>query len=209
MHARIYIRVSTDKQSTKRQEEQLTANAKAAGIDGFTIYREKASGARADRPELQRMISDLQPGEIVIAEKIDRISRLPLEQAKQLIKSIQEAGAKFVVPGIVDLSSVIEQTDNDLASAVLKATQQMLLDIALQMARDDYETRRERQKQGIAIAKRERKYTGRKVTKEGEKVHKLIIELRTKNMSIADTAKLCGCGTTLVKNVWKAHKAAA
>ncbi|WP_049772886.1 recombinase family protein [Nitrosococcus watsonii] len=39
------------------------------------IYREKASGARADRPELQRMISDLQPGELVVSERIDRISR--------------------------------------------------------------------------------------------------------------------------------------
>ena len=34
------------------------------------IYREKASGARADRPELLRMIGELQPGEVVIAEKI-------------------------------------------------------------------------------------------------------------------------------------------
>ena len=39
------------------------------------VYREKASGARADRPELLRMIADLQPGEVVVAEKIDRISR--------------------------------------------------------------------------------------------------------------------------------------
>ena len=30
------------------------------------VYREKASGARADRPELLRMIEDLQPGEVVI-----------------------------------------------------------------------------------------------------------------------------------------------
>jgi len=37
------------------------------------VYREKASGARADRPELLRMIADLQSGEVVIAEKIHRI----------------------------------------------------------------------------------------------------------------------------------------
>ncbi|GHM57630.1 hypothetical protein ECZU51_63000 [Escherichia coli] len=43
----------------------------------------KASGARADRPELLRMIGDLQPGEVVIAEKIDRISRLPLPEAER------------------------------------------------------------------------------------------------------------------------------
>ena len=38
------------------------------------IYREKASGARADRPELLRMIDELQPGEVVVAERIDRIN---------------------------------------------------------------------------------------------------------------------------------------
>lgn len=37
--------------------------------------------ARADRPELLRMIADLQPGEVVIAEKVDRISRLPRPSA--------------------------------------------------------------------------------------------------------------------------------
>ncbi len=77
MVARVYLRVSTDAQDLERQEAITTA-AKAAGYYVAGIYREKASGARADRPELLRMIGDLQPGEVVIAEKIDRISRLPL-----------------------------------------------------------------------------------------------------------------------------------
>jgi DNA invertase Pin-like site-specific DNA recombinase len=68
------------------------------------VYREKASGARADRPELLRMIGDLQPGEVVIAEKIDRISRLPLAEAERLVKAIQSKGARLAVPGVVDLS---------------------------------------------------------------------------------------------------------
>ena len=54
----------------------------------------KASGARADRPELLRMIGDPQPGEVVIAEKIDRISRLPLPEAERLVASIQAKGAR-------------------------------------------------------------------------------------------------------------------
>ena len=71
MVARVYLRVSTDAQDLERQEAITTA-AKAAGYYVAGIYREKASGARADRPELLRMIGDLQPGEVVIAEKIDR-----------------------------------------------------------------------------------------------------------------------------------------
>ncbi|KDC00356.1 resolvase, N-terminal domain protein, partial [Bordetella bronchiseptica D993] len=71
MVARVYLRVSTDAQDLERQEGIITA-AKAAGYYVAGIYREKASGARADRPELLRMVADLQPGEVVIAEKIDR-----------------------------------------------------------------------------------------------------------------------------------------
>ncbi len=78
--ARIYLRVSTDEQDLSRQDA-IVENAKAVGFYIAGVYREKASGARADRPELLRMISDLQPGEVVVAERIDRISRLPLAEA--------------------------------------------------------------------------------------------------------------------------------
>ncbi len=101
MVARVYLRVSTDAQDLERQEAITTA-AKAAGYYVAGIYREKASGARADRPELLRMIGDLQPGEVVIAEKIDRISRLPLPEAERLVASIQAKGASLAVPGVVD-----------------------------------------------------------------------------------------------------------
>ncbi|STH54948.1 Putative transposon Tn552 DNA-invertase bin3 [Escherichia coli] len=94
MVARVYLRVSTDAQDLERQEAITTA-AKAAGYYVAGIYREKASGARADRPELLRMIGDLQPGEVVIAEKIDRISRLPLPEAERLVASIQAKGARW------------------------------------------------------------------------------------------------------------------
>ncbi len=97
MVARVYLRVSTDAQDLERQEAITTA-AKAAGYYVAGIYREKASGARADRPELLRMIGDLQPGEVVIAEKIDRISRLPLPEAERLVASIQAKGASLYRP---------------------------------------------------------------------------------------------------------------
>jgi DNA invertase Pin-like site-specific DNA recombinase len=75
--ARLYLRVSTDEQDLARQAD-IEHSARQAGYYIAGVYREKASGARADRPELLRMIADLQPGEVVVAEKIDRISRLPL-----------------------------------------------------------------------------------------------------------------------------------
>ena len=198
--ARVYLRVSTDQQDLQRQES-IIEQAKVAGCYVAGVYREKASGARADRPELQRMITDLQSGEIVIAEKIDRISRLPLDEAEALIQSIRDKGAALSIPGIVDLSEIIEVSEG-VAQIVLKSVQEMLLKLALQMARDDYETRRERQKQGIAIAVQAGKYKGRRSDKAN---HKRIIELRSAGNSIARTASLCECSQSLVKLVWKKH----
>jgi hypothetical protein len=57
--ARIYLRVSTDEQDLTRQAE-IEHGTRSAGYYIAGVYREKASGARADRPELLRMIADLQ-----------------------------------------------------------------------------------------------------------------------------------------------------
>jgi len=72
--ARIYLRVSTAEQDLARQAE-VESSTRAAGYYIAGVYREKASGARADRPELLRMIGDLQPGEVVVAERIDHTLR--------------------------------------------------------------------------------------------------------------------------------------
>ncbi|TNV44335.1 resolvase, partial [Corallococcus exiguus] len=135
--ARLYMRVSTEEQDLERQEAIIAA-AKAAGFYLAGIYREKASGARVDRPELLRMINDLQPGEAVIAEKIDRLSRLPLAEAEKLVATIQAKGARLAIPGVVDLSDLANEAEG-VAKIVLEAMQSMLLRLALQMAREDYE----------------------------------------------------------------------
>lgn len=168
MVARVYLRVSTDTQDLERQEAITTA-AKAAGYYVAGIYREKASGARADRPELLRMIGDLQPGEVVIAEKIDRISRLPLPEAERVAK------------------------------IVLEAVQIMLFRLALQMARDDYEDRRERQRQGIELARQAGRYKGRRAD---PKRRAQVVALRKSGYSINKTAELAGYSAAQVKRIW-------
>ena len=103
--ARVYLRVSSEEQDLARQERLIDEARSIAGI-----YKEKASGACPDRPELLRMIADLQQGDVVIAEKIDRLTRLPLPEAEKLIASIREKGARLSVPDVVDLSSIAENT---------------------------------------------------------------------------------------------------
>lgn len=194
--ARIYMRVSTDAQDLERQESLIDA-AKAAGFYVAGVYREKASGARADRAELLRMIADLQPGEVVVAERIDRISRLPLAEAERLVASIRAKGARLAVPGVVDLTELAAEAKG-VAKVVLESVQDMLLKLALQMARDDYEDRRERQRQGIELAKAAGRYAGRKTDTA---THARIVALREGGKSIAETARLAGCSQSQVKRV--------
>jgi DNA invertase Pin-like site-specific DNA recombinase len=198
--ARIYLRVSTDEQDLTRQDA-IEQSTWAAGYYVAGVYREKASGARVDRPELLRMIADLQPGEVVVAEKIDRISRLPLAEAERLVGSIRAKGAKLAVPGLVDLSDFAAGADG-VAKIVLESVQELLLKLALQMARDDYETRRERQRQGVQLAKAAGKYAGRV---PDTATHQRIIALRGAGQTIVRTAELTGCSASQVKRIWAIH----
>lgn len=199
--ARIYLRVSTKEQELERQE-RIIDDAKNAGYYIANVYKEKASGARADRPELQRMISDLQNGDVVIAEKMDRISRLPIDEALALINSIKEKGAKLSIPDIFDLSEFSSEATG-VTKIVIDSMQDLLLKISLQIARDDYEILRQRQKEGVAIAKANGKYKGRRANKQ---LHKLIIECRSAGKSINKTAELLNCSPSTVKNIWSKHK---
>jgi len=64
-----YARVSTTEQDTAAQ----TATLKSAGCE--KIFREKASGGRWNRPELQRLLDQLRAGDILVVWKLDRLSR--------------------------------------------------------------------------------------------------------------------------------------
>ena len=83
-----YARVSTQDQHLIGQLEAL----KAAGAE--TIYREKISGARADRPQLTKLMINLKAGDIVLVTKLDRLGRSTRELL-DLIEGIDKAGAVF------------------------------------------------------------------------------------------------------------------
>ena len=83
-----YARVSTQDQHLTGQLEAL----KAAGAE--TIYREKISGVRADRPQLAKLMASLKAGDVVLVTKLDRLGRSTRELL-DLIERIGEAGAAF------------------------------------------------------------------------------------------------------------------
>ena len=83
-----YARVSTYGQTLDAQLEQL----RAAGCT--KIFREKASGAQADRRELLRLLKHLVPGDAVTVTRIDRLARSTFDLFA-IVKQIVDAGAQF------------------------------------------------------------------------------------------------------------------
>src|ERR1700756_3699253 len=83
-----YARVSTaDQQLTGQLDALKTAGA-------TTIYREKISGVRADRPQLAKLMASLKAGDVVLVTKLDRLGRSTRELL-DLIEAISKAGASF------------------------------------------------------------------------------------------------------------------
>src|SRR3954467_2063325 len=96
-----YARVSTDGQTLDAQVAQL----KAAGAE--KIFREKVSGARADRPELARLLRSLAPGDSVLVTRLDRLARstrdllntlAAVAEKKAGFRSIKDAWADTTTP---------------------------------------------------------------------------------------------------------------
>jgi DNA invertase Pin-like site-specific DNA recombinase len=85
-----YARVSTYGQTLDSQLEQL----RGAGCSSRNIYREKVTGARADRRELNRMLGKLAPGEVVTVTRIDRLARSTFDLFA-IVKQIVDAKAQF------------------------------------------------------------------------------------------------------------------
>src|SRR3954467_685564 len=85
-----YARVSTYGQTLDTQLEQL----RAAGCSSRNIYREKVTGARADRRELNRMLGKLGPGDVVTVTRIDRLARSTFDLFA-IVKQIVDGKAQF------------------------------------------------------------------------------------------------------------------
>ena len=102
-----YARVSTDAQDLANQLDQLAAAGCAK------TYREKVSGATAERPQLKKLIAALLPGDVVIVAAVDRLSR-DTTDLLTLARDIQQAGA-----GLRSLAEPVLDTTGDFAELVL------------------------------------------------------------------------------------------
>lgn len=93
MNAHLYLRASTKDQDANRAKTSLEAFAAEKSLTVVGIYAENISGTKLARPELMKLLDAAQPGEILLCESVDRLSRLPGWEGGEWWQS--EMGASF------------------------------------------------------------------------------------------------------------------
>ena len=136
-----YIRVSTREQNTMRQEALM----EALGVD--EVYIDRMSGKNTNRPELQKMMEYVRKGDTVIVESISRFAR----NTRDLLELVEQLTAKGVE--FVSKKEAIDTTT---------PTGKFMLTVFGAVAELEREYILQRQREGIAIAKKQGKYKGRK-----------------------------------------------
>lgn len=196
---RAYLRASTSEQDANRAKSLLEQFAKESNHKIASWFVENESGAKAERPELMRLLHDSLPGDIILVESVDRLSRLKREDWESLRACINSKGLRVVS---VDLptshAAMKSESSDEFTSRMLDAVNNMMLDMLAAIARKDYEQRRERQKQGIKKAKQEGKYKGRPID---EQLHQKIHTLLNKGFTVRKTAEIAGCAPSTVQRV--------
>lgn len=136
-----YIRVSTQEQNTVRQEALM----ESLGVD--EVYIDRMSGKSTDRPELKKMMEYVRHGDTVIVEAISRFAR-NTRDLLELVERLTAKGVEFV--------SKKEAIDTTTPSG------KFMLTIFGAVAELEREYILQRQSEGIAIAKSQGRYKGRK-----------------------------------------------
>ena len=136
-----YVRVSSQEQNEARQKEALEKH----GIEKW--YEEKVSGKNTDRPELQAMLDFARQGDTIYIHDFSRLAR-STKDLLGIIEFLNEKGVR--------LFSNKENIDTNSANG------RMLVTILGAIYQFERENLLDRQREGIAIAKREGKYQGRK-----------------------------------------------
>ncbi|EHB7806988.1 recombinase family protein [Salmonella enterica] len=200
MYIYAYLRASTMEQDALRSKNRLKEFAALHGHRIAGWYVENASGASLNRPELTRMLSDMEPGDIILIEQVDRLSRLNDAGWEILRKEITDKRLSVVSLDLpTSHMALTNAVSDDFTRSMLKAVNGMMLDMLAAIARKDYEDRRRRQSEGISKAKAEGKYRGR--VADAQK-HELIRTLRLAHgKSLRETARLAGVSKMTVIRV--------
>lgn len=197
---RAYLRASTTEQDAERARAQLESFASERGLHIAAWYIENESGSKLTRPELFRLLKDARPGDVLLVEQVDRLSRLTAGDWERLKAQLASRRVRVVA---LDLptSWMMATTNTDAFNVrMFEAVNGMMLDVLAAVARKDYEDRRRRQAEGQVKAKAEGRYRGRP---EDTKRNASIADMLTLGMSWSQVQAATGCSRATVAKIAK------
>jgi DNA invertase Pin-like site-specific DNA recombinase len=155
-----YMRVSSesDRQTTDLQRDALLA----VGVDGRHLFEDHASGAKDDRPGLVKALAFVQPGDVLVVWKLDRLGR-SLSHLLSIVNALKEKQVAF--------RSLTEGMDTTTASG------ELLFHVFGALAQYERALTRERVVAGLAAARRRGRIGGRPTAISGEKLDAVLTAL--------------------------------
>ena len=182
-----YARVSTEGQNLDRQIDALIA----AGVSRKHLYCEKMTGIKADRPELNKLINDLETGDTVIIADLTRISR-STKDLLEIVDKIKNKGAYIKSLKDTWLDTTSSNPYNDFLLTVMSGLSQLERDLISQ-----------RTKEGLVSAKARGRNGGRP-SKQNEK-SEMVMALYDSGMKIADIVRNTELSRSTVNRIVKKH----
>ena len=206
MFIRAYLRASTNDQDALRAKADLDGFASERGQRIASYYVENESGASLQRPELFRLLGDCGEGDVLLVEQVDRLSRLNAKDWERLKDEIRRRGVKVVALDLPTSWAMVDASGDELTERMMRAMNDMMLDMLAAIARKDYEDRRRRQTQGIRKAKAQGKYRGRPVD---HSKHQRIRALLAKGLSWSEVQEATGASRSTIARAAKQEASAA
>jgi DNA invertase Pin-like site-specific DNA recombinase len=200
MFIRAYLRASTKDQDADRARDDLERFIVERGVQIAARYTENESGTKLDRPELMRLLGDCQPGDVLLVEQVDRLSRLNAADWERLKAEIAAKRVRVVALDLPTSHQLMHQVADEFTARMLDAINGMMLDMLAAIARKDYEDRRRRQGQGIVKAKAEGRYRGRP---EDTERNAAIIEMLRRGQSWGSIVAGTGCSRSTLSRLAK------
>lgn len=178
--------------STINQKAGLEAQLRDLQDAGCTeIYKEEISSRTAQRPELKAALKYMRKGDTLVVTKIDRLAR-SVRDLNDIVATLKEKGVNIRFLANPDMNT--ESANGKLMLSVLGAIAEFERDLML-----------ERQREGIAKAKAEGKYKGRKPTAQAKGDD--VLRLRAKGKTVMAIVEELDIGRTSVFRILKASKA--
>ncbi|WP_313183282.1 recombinase family protein [Lacrimispora sp.] len=191
-----YMRVSSLEQNTERQKVELLR----WGIIDKNIFCDKLSGKDFNRPQYQKLKRKLKEGDVLVVKSIDRLGR-NYDDIQEEWREIVKARKADIV--ILDMPILDTRTNKDLIGTLISDIVLQLLSYVAQAERENI---KQRQAEGIAIAKAQGKHLGRFPTPIPDEFYPVYEKWQQRIYTLETASKELGITVSQFRTMIKKHK---